>query len=103
MDFDTFQELRDEHRLLVVYVSGPSCSVCDALGPKLAQVMDEHAAWRFVKIDAAEDREVAGQMLVLTVPTLVFFVDGREAARLTRSFGMQEVRGYLERYEDAAG
>jgi hypothetical protein len=42
-------------------------------------------------------------MLVLTVPTLVFFVDGREAARLTRSFGMQEVRGYLERYEDAAG
>lgn len=101
MNFDTFQELREEHRLLVVYVSGWSCSVCDALGPKLAQLMEEHEAWRFVKIDAADEREVAGQLLVLSVPTLVFFVDGREAARLTRSFGMQEVRGHLERYEAA--
>ena len=98
MMFEEFQESIGDARLAVAYFSGPNCSVCHAIEPKLDGVMLEFDDWKVVKIDAEESREVTGQALVMAVPTLLFFVDGDEVDRLSRSFSMAQVRERLGHY-----
>lgn len=42
--------------------------------------------------------EVAGQYTVFAVPTLLLMVEGREVARFSRHFSMQELEAPIRRY-----
>lgn len=99
MQFDAFRESVAEAALSLAYFTGPSCSVCHAIEPKLDAMMLEHPDWAVMKVDGSKAPEVTGQLLVMAVPTLVFFVDGREVDRLSRSFSMAQVEELLEHYE----
>ncbi|MGM0559023.1 MAG: thioredoxin family protein [Myxococcota bacterium] len=98
MTYEDFQDQLEASRLTVAYFTGPNCSVCHAIEPKLDAMMLEFDTWAVVKVNTEQSREVAGQSLVMAVPTLLFFVEGREVDRLSRSFSMAQVRQRLEHY-----
>lgn len=102
MTFEEFQESIRESRLCVAYFTGADCSVCHAIEPKLDGLMLEFEDWKVVKVSTETSREVAGQSLVMAVPTLLFFVDGREVDRLSRSFSVAQIRERLEHYTTIA-
>jgi thiol-disulfide isomerase/thioredoxin len=86
------------HPLCAVYFSGPDCSVCTALKPKLFELLQQ----RFPKlvlgeVDCALSPELAAQQLVFTIPSLIVYFDGREAIRKVRSFSLGELACELER------
>lgn len=58
------------------------CGPCKALAPILADLADEYAEVRVVKVNADENRQVMEQLAVRGLPTLLLFSDGQECARL---------------------
>lgn len=56
------------------------CGPCRMLSPILEEVESEHPEVRFVKVDIDESPELAEKYGVVSVPTLMKFVDGAPAA-----------------------
>ncbi len=94
-DLNTFIR---EHPVSGVYFSGPNCGVCEALKPKLFELLGQ----RFPRLILGEvncdaSRELAAQQMVFTIPTLIVYLDGREGLRKSRSFSLAELAAELER------
>jgi thioredoxin-like negative regulator of GroEL len=90
MTWDELQHLLHAHPRTAVYVTLPGCGPCQAVRPWLEVLFDD-PAWRWVVVDSSVSPEVTGQLLVFAHPTLVLFLDGREAARFSRVLRRQEV------------
>ena len=73
-----------ESRILVVDFWSPWCAPCRTLKPHLSRLAACHAGRaRFVAVNVAQDEELARQMQVQSLPTLLVFHDGKERYRFT--------------------
>ncbi len=57
------------------------CGPCRMLKPVLEEIADERADVKVVGIDVDENRDLAGEYGVFSIPCLVLFKDGAEADR----------------------
>ncbi|WGS65140.1 thioredoxin family protein [Marinitoga aeolica] len=80
------------------YFANKTCRTCKGLWPKVENLMSENNI-ELEYVDVEEKPEVSGQMLVFSVPTLVFVdEDNKEINRFYRNFGMHEVQSFIDRY-----
>ncbi len=83
---------------VLIYFSGENCNVCHALRPKFKELFDaEFPLVKQVYLDAEENSEIAGYYQVLSVPTMLVFLDGREFIREGRSVSLYQLKEKLER------
>ena len=74
---DTFEsEINEAGKLVIADFYSDSCVPCKRMSPLLAETEEE-------KLNINFDGETAQKYNVTSVPTLVFFKDGAEKARLT--------------------
>ncbi len=95
---EEFENFVRENIAAVIYFSTPDCSVCKVLKPKLFGFLDEN----FPKIEKAyvdlgEAKELGGQQRIFTVPTILFYFDGKEFIRKSRNINLVELKDELER------
>ncbi len=58
------------------------CGPCKMLGPTIEQLADELEGKITVgKVDVDENRNLAGQFGVMSIPTVIYFKDGKEIKR----------------------
>ena len=57
------------------------CGPCRMLKPVLEEIADERADVKVVGIDVDENRDLAGEYGVFSIPCLILFKDGAEADR----------------------
>ncbi len=82
----------------LLYFTGKSCNVCQALKPKLLEeVCQNFPEVQIRVVDVEEEREVAGQHMVFTLPVVIINYEGKEAFRFARSFAVYQVLEKLER------
>lgn len=79
----------NDHQLSFIYISRKNCGVCEALLPRLKQMLTQFPRIQFSYVDADEVVEIAGRFLIFAVPTLLLFVDGKELVRESRFVRMQ--------------
>ncbi|OJJ16807.1 hypothetical protein BKI52_33420 [marine bacterium AO1-C] len=82
----------------VLYFTSPGCSVCKVLKPKVKSLVEArypNLEWR--EINIAEEREIAAQYSVFTVPVLIIELEGKEYVRLIRAFSLDEVQEKTDR------
>lgn len=80
------------------YFSTPDCGVCKTLRPKVEDLARrEFPRLALYYVDCARLPEAAAQHSVLAVPTVVLVFEGQETWRLSRSFGLDELRAAVER------
>ncbi|MBD3669565.1 MAG: thioredoxin family protein [Gammaproteobacteria bacterium] len=100
-EFDSLESLQQfiaDQPASLVYFSTPQCNVCKVLKPKVVELLEtRYPEVNFVYSDVAKIPEIAAQMSVLTVPTLVLYFDGRESARFVRNFSLGELESAIER------
>lgn len=86
------------HPICAIYFSGPDCAVCEVLKPKLFELLQQ----RFPKlvlgeVNCANSPQLAAQMSVFTIPTLIVYFEGKEGLRKSRSFSLAELAQQLAR------
>ena len=81
-----------------IYYSTPECNVCKVLKPKFKEMLsDKFPKISFAYVDVSDAKELAAQNSVFTVPTIVFFFDGKESLRKSRNINLIELKKELER------
>lgn len=55
------------------------CGPCRMVGPILEEIAQERPDIKVCKINVDEERELAGQFQVMSIPTLIAFKDGKIA------------------------
>jgi thioredoxin-like negative regulator of GroEL len=76
--------LRQEHERLALYVTRDACGPCHAVLPRVLALFDADPRWTTVHVDAEQAPEIAGQLLIFSVPALLLFLGGQEVDRLVR-------------------
>ncbi|WP_287605843.1 thioredoxin domain-containing protein [Ruminococcus sp.] len=84
---DTFEsEINEAGKLVIADFYSDSCVPCKRMSPLLAETEEEDPEGiKLVKLNINFDGETAQKYNVTSVPTLVFFKDGAEKARLTEA------------------
>ncbi len=97
-NLDQFNELVSHTPAVLAYFSTTECNVCKVLKPKVADMVDtEFPELKLVYAEINQSPELAAQLRVFAVPTLVIYFDGKEYIRKSRNFGLDELRRELQR------
>lgn len=76
-------EVRESASPVVVDFWGPSCGPCMALMPKFMEIAEKHdGKVKFCKVDTSQNKRVAINFKVMSLPTILFWKGGAELARL---------------------
>lgn len=94
---DHLKQLIAEEEQVILYFSSRDCNVCYAVFPKLMDLVNAHPI-KVVKINIDEHVEIAGQLSVFTVPTILMLYKGREVLRESRFIDFQKVERMLNSF-----
>ena len=74
------------------------CGPCKAMAPAFARVAaEQRTRVRFAKVDTERAQTVAARFGIRSIPTLLLFRDGREAARVSGAMDTASLSGWLAR------
>ena len=76
-------EVKESALPVVVDFWGPSCGPCMALMPKFLEIAEKYdGKVKFCKVDTSQNKRVAINFKVMSLPTILFWKGGAEVARL---------------------
>lgn len=82
----------------LLFFSGKTCGVCQALKPKLLEAVSENFPEVQIRVvDVALEPEVAGQHRVFTLPVVILKFEDKEVFRFARSFAVYQVLEKIKR------
>lgn len=94
-DFNNFIQ---SNKAAAAYFSTPDCNVCKVLKPKLIEFLSENFPLiKFGYVNTELSKETAAQNSVFTVPTILFFIEGKEYIRKARFVNFDELEEELSR------
>jgi len=74
------------------------CGPCHAMVPIMRRLSKEYGEQViFAKVDVSNNQDLATQFNVRSIPTFIFFRNGKEWDRLTGAKNLKELRKVLER------
>ena len=73
-----------------------SCIPCKRMSPVLAELEEENSGVRLVKLNINFSAETAAKYDVTSVPTLVFFRDGKEVQRVTGAVKKSQIEEIIK-------
>ncbi|MDR1890764.1 MAG: thioredoxin [Puniceicoccales bacterium] len=83
LNADNFAEAINQSRIVVVDFWAQWCGPCRALAPVLAQIAEEVASDTVIaKVNVDECPKLSENLGVQSIPTIIFFKDGKEANRI---------------------
>ena len=98
ISLEQFESFVSGNTAAVVYFSTLDCNVCKVLKPKLIEMLkEEFPEIKFAYVNAAESKELAALQNIFSVPTILFFFDGKETIRKARFVNLEELGFELER------
>lgn len=81
---DNFQsEVLDASGVVLVDFYATWCGPCKMMAPVIEELANEYDKAKIGQLDVDENQKTAGEYGVQSIPTLIFFKDGKEAERLT--------------------
>ncbi|HIQ27331.1 MAG TPA: thioredoxin [Sulfurovum sp.] len=98
MTLEHIQSIIKQELGVLLYFSGEHCNVCHALRPKCRELFDaEFPEIKQIYLNAEEHREIASHFQVLSLPTMIVFLDSREFIREGRSVSLHKMTEQLTR------
>lgn len=99
ISFANFKEFVEANPAVCFYLSTPQCNVCKILKPKVIELIEtKYPKIKFVYVDLNEAKEIAGQLSVFAVPTIIIFFEGKEVIRVSRNVSIEILSDQIERY-----
>ena len=89
-----FAEVLQGDKIAMIDFSAVWCGPCQILGPVMEELAARYDGKAVVaKVDVDEQRELALQYRVMSVPTVIFLKNGKE---IDRKIGIREVPEYTD-------
>ncbi len=93
-DMETVNELISKD-LAIFVVKTETCSVCVPIEQRLSQILENYEGLEYHVIYQDHFPEFSGQHLVFSVPTILFFSEGKEVLRESRFVDFNKVERTL--------
>lgn len=95
---EEFNKFISENLGAVVYFSTPTCNVCKVLKPKLIELLEsEFPLMKFGYVNCEKAKVLSAQNNVFAVPTILFFINGKEINRKSRNINLVVLEEELTR------
>lgn len=91
-------DLISSSSVLILLVGDESCGPCHALRFKIDEWGSLHAGVTARYIPLRENLELCAQMGIMSVPTVIVYMDGRVVEQKSGYFSLDEILTRLERY-----
>jgi putative thioredoxin len=89
---------------VIVDFWAPWCEPCKTLGPIIEKaVADSGGAVKLVKVDIDENKEIAAQMRIQSIPAVFAFVDGQPIDGFVGAQPESEIKNFIARVVQKAG
>lgn len=95
-----FQDLIEKEQWVLTYMTSPSCGVCHALLPQIKALICSFPELYFKELSVETDSELVGQYLMMSVPTLCIFYQGKEVYRAARFINIRELEDKIRRFHE---
>ena len=84
-DYSRLTEILEHRdRLIFLYMTMPDCGVCDAVKPRVEEMVGRCPGIDAYHVDMARDPKISGQLSVFIAPAVLVFHNGREMFREAR-------------------
>lgn len=92
---ESFQSVLNNNSLMMVDFWATWCGPCQMLGPVIEQLAEEYEDQEVVigKVDVDENPSLAQQYSVMSIPTVIFFQNGKE---IERKVGVMDFETYAD-------
>lgn len=84
--------------MVLAYFTSTTCNMCKDLFPKIEMLVDHYPELIGVRGEVDQELLIVGTYQVLTVPTVILFVEGKETIRKSRQISIGELEQTIERY-----
>ena len=97
---DNIYDFINTSNICVLHFGDESCGSCLALRVRIEKWLETHpgAVGRYIPI--RDNMELSAQMGILTVPTVAAYVCGKEVARESGYFSLDQILERIDRYAD---
>lgn len=92
-----FNEKISASGVVVVDFFATWCGPCKMLAPVLEQAADQIRDVAFYKVDIDEEQDLTNQFKIMSVPTLLFFKDGKLALQNSGLIRLSELEQLIEK------
>lgn len=89
-------QLQQNNDFFVVDFFSTTCAPCRAMEPHLKKI--DHDDVEVFKLDVGKHYSVVEQLRITAVPTIMVFVDGREAARQVGTATLKELQKMVRQF-----
>ncbi|RLG50385.1 MAG: thioredoxin [Thermoproteota archaeon] len=99
LDSSSFWKFVRENRVAVVDFWAEWCMPCRIVAPVIEELSRKYAGRvAFGKLNVDESPEIAAQLQIMAIPTLVLFIDGKPVDRLTGAYPKPAIERWISRY-----
>ncbi|MGB5462516.1 MAG: thioredoxin family protein [Aureibaculum sp.] len=96
---DELEELKQIEKGFVLYISDGTCNVGVNILPKLEKILSENfPQLKIYQVYMSLTPEIAAQLSVFVIPTVLVYFDGKMYIQKSRSFSLQELQLEIDRY-----
>lgn len=92
------ENLIKNNPISIIYFSGSTCGACNVIREKVLHVIRDYKEIKFLEINALENRELAAQNDIFSLPILILFINEKETLRVGRHFDILEFKNSIDRY-----
>jgi len=98
MNLEELKEKISNSPAVMLYFWGDNCAVCDALKPKIKELLDsDFPKIEQLYIDAKNNLDISAHFSVFAIPTTIIFLDGKEFLREGRNVSLASLKSKLQR------
>ena len=98
---DEFELILNDNKVVFVDFWATWCGPCQMISPIIEQIADEYVEkMPVVKVDIDQNRELAEEYKIMSIPTVILFKDGKEVQRLV---GAKSSAEYINEIKNILG
>jgi len=98
ISLNNYEQVKNENAAVLIYFSHEQCNVCKVLKPQIAELVSStFPEIKLYYVDTVLNPEIAAQLSIFAVPTMLVYFDGKEFIRKSRNVGISELEVLIER------
>lgn len=92
--------IKNSHKIVMIDFFAEWCVPCQMLSPVLSEIDKKYSDVEIYKVNVDESPSVSVLYDIHSVPTILFFKDGREVERKIGLESVQKISETIEAYQD---